>query len=63
MIEKIMSAVQVSRMLGISKSTFYRWLEDGTLPRQMETDEGKCMGYTESMISDWQQRLKQNSNE
>jgi prophage regulatory protein len=50
--EKILRMRTVLDRTGLSRSTIYRKMRDGTFPRQVEISE-HCRGWRESAINRW----------
>lgn len=52
--ERILRIKSVLERTGLSRSTLYRKIRDGTFPAQIPIST-RCMGWKESKISDWLQ--------
>ena len=49
---KILRIKQVIEMTGTSKTTIYRWLNDGVFPKPINLS-AKSVGWLEADINDW----------
>lgn len=57
-VSKILRRKEVLALTGISNSTLYRWTNEGTFPKSVQLG-AKTVGWFESDIIDWQNRLKE----
>ena len=45
---------EVLDLVGVTRSTLYRWMEAGTFPMQISVD-GNTVVWVESAVTDWMQ--------
>lgn len=50
--DRILRLKAVLERTGLSRSTLYRKVQDGTFPRQIAISS-RCAGWRESAINDW----------
>jgi prophage regulatory protein len=50
--ERILRISAVLERTGLSRSTLYRRIENGTFPRQIKIAE-RCTGWRESAVDEW----------
>lgn len=49
----ILRRKQVEARTGLSRSTIYQRMADGTFPRAVSLGGARCVGWLESEINDW----------
>ena len=52
---RLMRLPEVVQMTGVSRSTIYRWMENGEFPRQISLG-ANTVAWLESDVEDWIQR-------
>ena len=52
---RLMRLPEVVQLIGVSRSTIYRWMENGEFPRQVSLG-GNTVAWLESDVEDWIQR-------
>lgn len=50
--DRILRIRAVLELTGLSRSTLYRKVQDGTFPRQIKISE-RCSGWRERAVRDW----------
>lgn len=51
---KMLRLPEVSDRVGVSRATLYRWIEDGSFPRQIRLGR-RSMGWPEHVVDNWLQ--------
>ena len=52
MTERLLRLPELKTVTGLSRSTIYSWIKDGTFPRQVKLGE-RAVAWRESEIDEW----------
>ena len=49
---ELLTRQQVEKILGVRRSTIYKWMRDGTLPEPLKISSG-CVRWRRAELEDW----------